>query len=76
MGEVESISKFELQAFGSEHVTDFEPSLWEPPTLRFFEKRECRVEPGRPRRQFEQDVLLCMNRVYAEDLATTGISSL
>jgi AlwI restriction endonuclease len=74
VGEVESISKFELQAFGLALIDhrDFEAVVAD---VRGFREARGRVEPGRPRRQFEQDALFSrMGQVYSEDLATTGIS--
>jgi AlwI restriction endonuclease len=72
--EVDSISKFELQAFGLALIDhrDFADVVTD---LRAFRELRSRIEPGRPRRLFEHEVLRSrMSDVYAEDLATKGIS--
>jgi hypothetical protein len=72
--EVETISKYELQAFALTLI-DHRNFAEVMADLRRFREARSRLNPGRPRREFEHEVLLArMREVYAEDLATEGIS--
>jgi hypothetical protein len=71
---VGSLSKYELQAFALT-LTDARQFDRLADQLRRFRTARARLDPGRPRREFEQRVLLTrMGVVYADDLATKGIS--
>jgi hypothetical protein len=72
--EVESISKYELQAFALTLI-DYHDLGEAVAHLQRFRAERAAIEPGRPRREFEQEVIFArMAEVYAEDLATEGIS--
>ena len=74
VSEVESIGKFELQAFALA-LTDYRDFASVVADLRAFRETRSHLDPGMPRRRFEHDVLLArMRAVYAEDLARDGIS--
>jgi hypothetical protein len=74
LGEVESISKFELQAFGLA-LTDHRDFASVVADLLEFREARSRHAAGMPRRQFEHDTLFSRIRiVYADDLARDDIS--
>jgi hypothetical protein len=74
VGEVESISKFELQAFALA-LTDHRDFASVVVDLQRFREARSRLEPGMPRRQFEHDTLVSrMREVYSVDLVRDGIS--
>ena len=70
----DSISKYELQAFGLT-LTDHREFDQVADDLGRFRSERDRLEPGLARRGFEYQVLVeRMGDVYAEDLAVEGIS--
>jgi hypothetical protein len=70
----ESISKFEMQAFGLT-LTDYRDFDELAAHLERFRGNRAALEPGFPRRELEYQTLVeRMTAVYADDLAKEGIS--
>jgi hypothetical protein len=71
---VESLNKYEMQAFALT-LTDACQFERLAEDLRRFRTERAGLDPGRPRREFEQRILReRTGAVYADDLATEGIS--
>jgi hypothetical protein len=72
--EVESISKYEMQAFGLTLI-DYRQFDRVVADIQRFRMERARLDAGRPRREYEDAILRDrMQKVYAQDLATEGIS--